>query len=279
MLSDLLFRIYMNEADGDGGGDSGGGGGTLLAGIDGAGGGSSDGEGGNDDGAAGGDGDSGGSPDFSAAFSQLPEDLQQNDRLKGLDSFEKLARAVADSPSAPESYELDLSYAGLSEDETKGYSEKFKELGLSQDQAAALVAHEKARYDAQVQQMTEQRAEAESAMKERLGDKWGTRVGQGLDAIEKIGGKAAREAVVNSELGNNVDFVESLVKLAEAMNDGGFHGAGKESSPTKATPEAAAKEIALLKADKEFMTKYTKGDAEARKKFDELYELAYKPNK
>jgi len=52
-------------------------------------------------------------------------------------------------------------------------------------------------------------------------------------------------------------------------------GTGAPAQGGRMTPEQAKASIAALRQDKEYVAKYMKGDAESRRKMEDLHKMAY----
>lgn len=217
----------MGGGDGDGGGD----GGKDGAGTD-AGSGDSAGDGGGDSGAGAGNGDRGGADDGSdAGKGDGDGDQGGGDGKDGKDAKDGDA-ADKDKAGPPEKYELSLPEGSqLGKEHLEAFETKARELGLSQEQAEAVLTQQHEIVDGFVQQQTEQWgkqveawAEEIKADKEIGGEHLEANVAKARKFLDKHAPEGFKKELDESGYGNHPGLFKFILNLAKASSEDGVVG-------------------------------------------------------
>lgn len=145
-------------------------------------------------------------------------------------------------PVVPESYELELPEGSVVPD---GYIEQVaeyaKELGLSQDQASALVARDKSLIDAvQEQHANKMDAQIESwadEYRKEVGDKFDESVKSALKARDRFGDEALATMLEETGLGNHPAVIRFFSAVGKAITEDSYIPATKKPEPKKTLQE------------------------------------------
>lgn len=166
----------------------------------------------NDDGNAE-DGKDGESEGMDDADNQVPED------------------GVYDFGELPESVEV-------TDERREAWSQQFKELGLTQVQAKALVAMrteeaatEMEAYSADVEKRQKEHLDAAKADKDIGGDKWDESVRLANLGLKTLGGSVIKELILNSGNGNNPEMIRELRRIGELVKDDSFEAGSSREAP------------------------------------------------
>jgi len=148
----------------------------------------------------------------------LPEELRGNERLKGFDSPEALARAYAEAPLAqavPESYTMP-------EGIPPQFGEWAKEQGLSQPQFDSILAL-RGKLDSE---HTRVRDTVYGQGREQLFNEWGERKAENLKVAEGVfgvipSGKKLANLIKATGEGANPIVIQALYELGSYLKEGG----------------------------------------------------------
>lgn len=189
-------------------------------------------------------------------------------------------------PEAPDKYgappEEMLTKAGLNKEVLTSAQKRFHELGLTPRQVKGIMdewylptAIKGAEIRAQ-QEATEReaaKANVQTELNRLYGDKVPAKLGLVKSFLAKFGSPEFVKWADESGAGNNVGFVNTLIKAGEALMEDTSRrgGAGDFSSPQA----SALATINDMKADKEFMKRFEAGDKAAVKKWNDAYQAAY----
>lgn len=198
-------------------------------------------------------------------------DMEKGDPVEMNQFFDKLGR-----PSDPKDYELSVPEGQGTEfaDWAKGM---FHEVGLSAAQGKQLVDRWNA-YQAEAgEQSTQQYQESVTADDNALKSEWGQAYDLEMDAA-KAGAKAlglqpAEIDALEKILGYG-NLMKRMAVVGKKVGEDSFvSGSGNNDGPM--TPQAAQAQIALLRADTEWTTKYLNGNVQCKAEMERLHKLAY----
>lgn len=146
--------------------------------------------------------------------------------------------------------------------------------GLPAKQATALA---KWYADHQGQQREALRTDAEASLRKEWGATFDERIHSARKVMDQFGGDEVRDFIERSGFGNHAAVIRMFAKVAEQIAEpGALKGgqAGAQPGPSAMTPAEARAEIDTLRADREFMDKYFRRDAEAVKRMRHLWDMA-----
>ena len=187
--------------------------------------------------------------------------------------FDRLGR-----PSEPAGYKVTLPEGGDQNFHNTSLS-KMHELGLTKAQGENLMNWYNQTVSQQMQQMETQRVESFNAEEAQVRSEWGAAYTQNLASAQA----AARGLGLNSD---TIDALSGALGHKATMNllaqIGGKLGEDKfvsgdlnTSFGNAMTPAQAKAQIQGLMSDRDFTSKYLKGDADAKAKMVQLHSFAY----
>lgn len=172
---------------------------------------------------------------------------------------------------------------GLEYDE--GFETQYKELaykaGLNPNQAKAIYDgyHEyiQSKSSSEGENTAAQTSAWVDSLKKEFGKAYNERVELASRAVDTYGDGDLKEWLDNSGMGNNPMMVKLFAKIGEGLAEG--RSDSVQDRGFIMTPDQAKQEIARYNRDQTFMSAYQSGDnpghAEAVKKMDSLFKLAY----
>ena len=172
---------------------------------------------------------------------------------------------------------------GLEYDE--GFETAYKDLafkaGLTSQQAKTIFDgyHEyiQTKSSSEGENAAAQSAEWVNSLKKEFGKAYNERIELASRAVDTYGDGQLKEWLDNSGMGNNPMMVKLFAKIGEGIAEGRSDSAQQRGFIM--TPDQAKQEIARYNRDQTFMSAYQNGDnpghAEAVKKMDSLFKLAY----
>ena len=172
---------------------------------------------------------------------------------------------------------------GLEYDE--GFETAYKDLafkaGLTPQQAKTIFDgyHEyiQTKSSSEGENAAAQSAEWVNSLKKEFGKAYNERIELASRAVDTYGDGQLKEWLDNSGMGNNPMMVKLFAKIGEGIAEGRSDSAQQRGFIM--TPDQAKQEIARYNRDQTFMSAYQNGDnpghAEAVKKMDSLFKLAY----
>lgn len=181
-------------------------------------------------------------------------------------------------PTGPEGYKVQAP-DGNDEAFVKEISGKFHELGLTKAQGEAMAGWFNEKYQAGVSSAQEQKTAALAADQTALRQEWGAAYTQNLAMAQT----AARNLGIDGEtidklsdaLGHKATM-SLLTKIGSGMDEDKFVSSGNNSGFNSAmTPAQAKAEIQSLMTDRDFVSKYTGGNKDARDRMAVLHSWAY----
>jgi len=182
---------------------------------------------------------------------------------------------AAGRPKSPEDYGIELPEGGDPEF-LNSATTKLHELGLNTQQARALVEwnNEQAAAIAEAReaQMVETHQKEVESLKKEWGHNFKAQEAKADLAMERF--NISDDTISKITSGSKVELVKLLSSIGDRMQQDTKQDGG---TPTDfATTKAGAiQQINALKADKDFVTKYTSGDTMAVKKWNDLHKVAY----
>ena len=150
--------------------------------------------------------------------------------------------------------------------------------GLTPRQAEGLLKDHFETISKDAEATFEARKRDEEAAVFKLKDEWkgdyDVNLKTAKDALAKFGDEEAVKYLNETGLGNHPAMVKMLAKIGKGMLED--TAKGKAQQPGGPPDAAAARvEIDTLKKDKEFMSKFFKGDKESAAKWTELHKVAF----
>ena len=184
----------------------------------------------------------------------------------------------------PEKYELSEGALSLMSDKDRA---KFLDTanksnltkGQFHDLTTMLDAQMKENVAAAKEQATAQRAQAEAALKAALGEAYDQNINLAKNTLETFNKGELWQEFDKSGLTSNPGLINLLAEISKLTADDGIVE-GQRATSYSLTPEQAKDEIASLRADPEFMKRYTSdvpGHKEAVARMHKLYQTQY-PN-
>jgi hypothetical protein len=170
-----------------------------------------------------------------------------------------------------------LEKVGLTSESLAEANKKFHEMGLTPRQVKNLNEWYFGNLNTQIETDTQAKAraseEATAKLKQEYGDKFPAKF-ELARSVVNLGGKEFGERIANAGFGNDPELFKMFVSLGEKLMEDSSRRGG--SSTAQGTPkQAALNEISELKGNKEYMTRFTSGDKEAVKKWNDLHTVAY----
>lgn len=206
---------------------------------------------------------------------KLPEKLEGDEMAAVYNRLGRPEKAEGYDLKAPENVELNDEFVSWA----KG---AFHAAGLNQTQAqevlSAYLAFEGGNMETSEAQAQEQATAQEAALRKE----WGNAYDQNVNAARR----AARDLGVDAETIDSLEKAmgyDGVLKLfnnvAGRIMEPGFREGGSDNGPGgfrgTLTPQQALDKIRELKGDKAFVSKYSQGDAEAKRRMGELHRAAY----
>ena len=181
-------------------------------------------------------------------------------------------------PTGPDGYKVELPQGG---DKTvhEASLAKFHELGLTKTQGETLANWYNGLVGQTMQAQESQRQATFQADDQAIKAEWGQAYTQNLAAAQNaargLGLDAATVDKMSEALGHK-GTMQLLQKIGSKMGEDNFvTGDTNTGFGTALTPGQAKSEIQTLMADRDFTTKYLKGDAEAKAKMARLHSFAF----
>lgn len=183
-------------------------------------------------------------------------------------------------PETPDKYapvdEQVLTKTGVTKESLGDTYKKFHEMGLTPRQAKNLTDWYFGNLSGQIESETASKAkaaqEAESTLKGKYGDKYGAKL-ELVKSVVKRGGSDFAERIEKAGFGNDPGLFDMLVSLGEAFSEDTSRRGGEAGLPVP--KQDALNEISQLKGNKDFMARFTSGEKEAVKKWNDLHQKAY----
>lgn len=156
---------------------------------------------------------------------------------------------------------------------------KFHELGLTKAQGEQLATW----YNTEVMNNANQTAAAkaqefqaqDAALKAEWGQAYTQNLAQAQQGVRALGLDAASIDKLSDALGHKATMA-MLQKIGSGLNEDSLvNGDNPGGFGTALTPGQAKAEIQTLMQDRNFVSRYTSGDAEAKAKMDALHKFAY----
>jgi len=194
------------------------------------------------------------SPEAKAEFLEKIKDLDGVLIKDSEDFFNKLGR-----PETAEDYnfEIDPSLAPSIDTELKDFQNIAHELGLTNEQAAKLVDTRLNTLKGMQEAQQAARDNAEAGLKKLWGEEYNNRLDAAKTVLKSMREKHgdAVDALINSDAGNNVAFLQMASELASMYKEKGHEGLSNAQFGT--TPEEALGKIAEKRGDTGFMKAYS----------------------
>jgi len=200
---------------------------------------------------------------------KLPE---KADAPEWNDVYSKLGR-----PADPKEYEFKLPEGSSPEFESWA-RENFHKLGLTKNQAETLMKGYNELNTKLGTEMTEKMQQSIKEQEVSLKKDWGAAFDQNVQVAKKaatqfgLDGKAIDK--LESALGYD-GVMKFLHNIGSKIGESSFVGPNSPQGFGVLTPEQARYQIAELKNDSNFISKYSSGDVEARNKLNQLHKWAY----
>lgn len=187
--------------------------------------------------------------------------------------FDKLGR-----PSAPDGYKVELPKGGDAEVH-KASMAKFHELGLTKTQGEALanwynglVGQSQTAAEAQ---RAEQFRQQDAAIRQEWGQAYTQNLAQAQAAARGLGLDAGSIDKISEALGHKATL-SLLQQIGSRMREDSFvSGDNPAAFGNAMTPGQAQAEIRTLMADRDFTSRYLKGDVAAKERMAQLHSFAY----
>lgn len=181
-------------------------------------------------------------------------------------------------PATAADYKFEVSPDAVTAEAAEFLRGEFHKLGLSKKQGETLMTRYGEHFAGEVVKSQEQMQATLTIQQNLLKKEWGAAHDQNM--------QTARSATIAFKLdGAKIDALEAAMGYDGVMkflhdlgSKIGTHsyvapGAGGGNGPV--TPAAALSQISALRADPDFVKKYTSGDVEARAKMERLHMMAY----
>jgi hypothetical protein len=170
-------------------------------------------------------------------------------------SMGKKRLAVPDKNTTPEEYRQLLTELGLPKDvseykitapeglegdELTEFTQKAFELGIMPDQASKLVEWQQSKLQEHQAIMQNEAMKASEDVQAQLEQEWGPKMKENMEkakmALHTFAGENT-ENIVNSELGNNIEFIKLMYKVSESLAEDKFD---RDSVPSHYLDKTAA---------------------------------------
>lgn len=198
--------------------------------------------------------------------------------------YSKLGR-----PETPDGYTVpelpNREQLGIADDTINGFLHKAHEMGLSDQQAQAMLGWYGEWANEQMQSQTTQHEDAVREGMQAMKREWGAAFEENLAkaerALQAVGGPELADLLAETGLANNPAVVKLFHKVAESMREDVLMDGGEAPSGTAGalSPAQAQGEINALKGDASFMQKYNDptnpGHDEAVARMQKLFAFAY----
>lgn len=181
-------------------------------------------------------------------------------------------------PTGPDGYQVQFPEGGDKAAQDAMLA-KAHELGLTKAQAEGLFGEMTAKANATMQAAAAQRAQQfqleDAAIKQEWGAAYTKNLAQAQAGARSLGLDAQTIDKLSGSLGHKATL-SLLQKVGSAMNEDGFVAPGSPQGFGNAlTPGQAKAQIQALMQDRDFVSKYTQGNAEARAKMTQLHQYAH----
>jgi hypothetical protein len=201
---------------------------------------------------------------------EIPGEDADIDRLSQF--YNKLGR-----PESPDKYGIEAG-EGLDAELTEWYKNTSHELGLTGKQAKALFEKwnetVSQRETAMQQETVRQQEQDIQSLKKEWGQAYENQIDAGRRAVNALGYDQNQLNAMEDKLGT-AEMLKLFAQIGSKMGEDSFAGGERSGGSFGLTPAAARQQIADLKLDSGFMSKYTSGDKDAIAKMTKLMEAAY----
>lgn len=201
---------------------------------------------------------------------KLPE--KADDAAWG-DIFNKLGR-----PSKADEYQFQLPKEMGDENTAKWAKETFHKLGLTKTQAEKLMTEWTQQNKAMLEASENAKITKNETENNTLKREWGMAFDQNINVAKQ----AVREFGLDSETIDKLEdalgfagVMKFMHQVGSKMGEDSFTVGDRRQSFGALTPDAARHQINALRADNDFIRRYTNGDVEAKQKMEKLHQMAY----
>ena len=170
----------------------------------------------------------------------------------------------------------------MSEEHLKGFFEEAHAIGLTGQQAAALIRYQAKSVSEQMESsqasFDEDHKEAESTLRKEFGAAYDQNLQLAKSAVKKFGGDELSDYLNETGLGNDPRLIKAFAAIGRAVSEDEIIGSG-HGQPFFLSPHEAKIAIEAKQRDSEFMNAYSKrnhtGHKGALEEMQRLFEQAH----